>query len=91
MTVPTMKVVTRDEYLAYIAQFPSRMSYRTGICEPPQEHCVLRAEGDTDERGWIDRATMIGRIVLNEAMRGFPGTTEKDWINRYQIRDEAAS
>jgi hypothetical protein len=36
---PPLKIVTRDEWLAYIQQFPDRRSYRTGIIEPPIEVC----------------------------------------------------
>jgi hypothetical protein len=48
--VVPMRDVTCDEYLAYIAGFPARTSYRTGICEPPEEHCV-------------DHGVLIGRIT----------------------------
>jgi hypothetical protein len=58
MTEPDCGVVadwrpsTQAEYHVFIQQFPSRRSSRTGMCEPPQEHC------------YMGRA-MIGRIVLN--------------------------
>jgi hypothetical protein len=46
-----MRAVSREEYHAHIQQFPDRSSSRTGICEPPQEHCI-----------W--NGILIGRIVL---------------------------
>jgi hypothetical protein len=49
-TVPHMRQVTREEYHAYIQKFPDRSSSRTGICEPPEEHCV-------------NDGVLIGRIV----------------------------
>jgi hypothetical protein len=33
------RCVTRDEWEAFLKQFPERRSYKTGICEPPQEIC----------------------------------------------------
>jgi hypothetical protein len=90
MTVLPMKTVTRDEYLAYIGQFPDRLSYRTGICEPPQEHCVI---GHMPDRGGIDKGTLIGRITFNDLMRdlaGQYGLTEADFQRKYQIRDDQA-
>jgi hypothetical protein len=33
------KRVSRDEWRAHIERYPTRRSYRTGICEPPQEIC----------------------------------------------------
>lgn len=33
--------VTREEWLAFIRQFPDRESAKTGICEPPQEICTV--------------------------------------------------
>ncbi len=44
--------VTQAEYHEFIQTFPDRLSYRTGICEPPQEICEL-----PDKR-------VIGRIIL---------------------------
>lgn len=35
-----MREVTREDYHAFIQRYPERLSYRTGICDPPQEHCV---------------------------------------------------
>lgn len=52
--VVPMRQVPKAEYLAFIQQFPERLSSRTGICEPPQEQCV-------------NDGTLIGRIVLYDA------------------------
>lgn len=35
----TWRRVEREEWQAFIRQFPQRSSYKTGICEPPQEIC----------------------------------------------------
>lgn len=31
--------VSEPEWRVFIEQFPGRVSYRTGICEPPKEIC----------------------------------------------------
>lgn len=43
--IPKMKAVDRQTYFDYIERFPDRSSSRTGICEPPQEQCILDGVG----------------------------------------------
>jgi len=38
-TTSAWRRVTQEEWRAFIERFPDRRSYRTGICEPPQEIC----------------------------------------------------
>lgn len=64
-TVRQMREATRDEWLAFIRRFPNRTSYRTGICEPPQEHCV-------------NDGALIARVVypMNEPQQYFISTED---------------
>lgn len=65
--------VTRDEWLAFIHQFPGRQSYKTGICEPPVEIAE-----------WP-----IGRAIASVTFGDWPeGAKAPDWnVKVYRITD----
>lgn len=62
--------VTRDEWQAFIARFPDRRSYRTAICEPPQEIC----ESPPSSKGHPGRA--IASITFGDWPEG---AANPDW------------
>jgi hypothetical protein len=63
--------VSRDEWFAFISQFPDRFSYKTGICEPPKQMCELPD----------------GQVIAHITFGDWPaGATEPDWNAKvYQI------
>jgi hypothetical protein len=75
------KDVSKEEFAAFVKAYPNALHTDiTGICEPPMQSYNDFSDGKT----WPE--SMVARITLNTAMKGFPGYRGEP--DAYQIKVE---